>query len=73
MGGWLGAIEKPPNLAVPVVLGTPGTTGGGRTNADGQVLHVLGNSIAGLYVAGNVVAGTTGPDIQAQAAQSALE
>ncbi len=57
----LGTIEKPPFYALPIVLGTLGTKGGPKTNANGQVLHVLGGVIEGLYAAGNVMAGTSGP------------
>jgi hypothetical protein len=57
----LGTIERPPYFALPVVLGALGTKGGPRTNVDGQVLHVLGDAIQGLYAAGNVMAGVTGP------------
>ena len=57
----LGTIEKPPFFALPVHLGTLGTKGGPRTNANGQVLHVFGHPIEGLYAAGNVMAGVSGP------------
>ena len=39
---------------------TLGTKGGPRTNRDGAVLDVDGRVIAGLYAAGNVMAGPTG-------------
>lgn len=57
----LGTIEKPPFYALPVHLGTLGTKGGPRTNANGQVLHIFGHPIEGLYAAGNVMAGVSGP------------
>ena len=57
----LGTIEKPPYYALPVHLGTLGTKGGPRTNANGQVLHIFGHPIEGLYAAGNVMAGVSGP------------
>lgn len=37
-----------------------GTKGGPRTTAEGQVIAADGSSIAGLYAAGNVMAGPTG-------------
>jgi 3-oxosteroid 1-dehydrogenase len=37
-----------------------GTKGGPRTDGDGRVLHVNGEPIAGLYAAGNAMAGVTG-------------
>jgi len=57
----LGTIEKPPFYALPVHLGTLGTKGGPKTNANGQVLHIFGHPIEGLYAAGNVMAGVSGP------------
>ncbi|MBM3133386.1 MAG: FAD-dependent oxidoreductase [Chloroflexi bacterium] len=57
----LGTIEKPPFYALPVHLGCLGTKGGPRTNANGQVLHVFGHAIEGLYAVGNAMAGVSGP------------
>ena len=57
----LGTIENPPFFALPVHMGTLGTKGGPRTNANGQVLHIFGHAIEGLYAAGNVMAGVSGP------------
>lgn len=57
----LGTIEKPPFYALPVYPGALGTKGGPAVNTNGQVLHVSGNAIEGLYAAGNVMAGVTGP------------
>lgn len=57
----LGTIEKPPFYALPVHLGALGTKGGPRTNANGQVLHIFGHPVEGLYAAGNVMAGVSGP------------
>jgi len=57
----LGTIEKPPFFALPAHLGTLGTKGGPRTNANGQVLNISGQSFEGLYAAGNVMAGVSGP------------
>ena len=39
-----------------------GTKGGPRTNTKGQVLHVRGGVIPGLYAAGNTMAVVSGPD-----------
>jgi succinate dehydrogenase/fumarate reductase flavoprotein subunit len=57
----LGTIEKPPFYALQVHCGTLGTKGGPKTNKKGQVLHVSGKPIPGLYAAGNVAAGVSGP------------
>ena len=45
---------------MPVHVGSLGTKGGVRVNGDGQVLHVSGQPIDGLYAAGNVMAGISG-------------
>ena len=57
----LGTIEKPPFYALPVHLGTLGTKGGPRTNANAQVMGIDGRAIEGLYAAGNVMASVCGP------------
>ena len=57
----LGAIERPPYYALPISAHSAGTKGGPRTNARGQVLNVRGEAIAGLYAAGNTMAGVSGP------------
>jgi succinate dehydrogenase/fumarate reductase flavoprotein subunit len=57
----MGSIERPPFYALPVHPGTLGTKGGPVTNPSGQVLDVRGDAIAGLYAAGNVMAGISGP------------
>jgi succinate dehydrogenase/fumarate reductase flavoprotein subunit len=57
----LGAIEEPPFYALPLHLAAAGTKGGPRTNKQGQVLHVRGHAIPGLYAAGNAMAGVSGP------------
>jgi predicted oxidoreductase len=44
-----------------VYSGCLGTKGGPRTDTDAQVLDVDGAPIEGLYAAGNVMAGITGP------------
>jgi 3-oxosteroid 1-dehydrogenase len=57
----LGSIAKAPFCALQVHPGAIGTKGGARVNKDAQVLRVDGAPIAGLYAAGNVMAGVTGP------------
>ncbi len=57
----LGAIEKPPYYALPLHVAAAGTKGGPRTNARGEVMNVRGGVIAGLYAAGNAMAGVSGP------------
>ncbi|MGY4711645.1 FAD-dependent oxidoreductase [Mycolicibacterium sp. CBM1] len=59
-GKTLGPIDTAPYFAVPISIGSMGTKGGPRTDADGRVLHVSGTPIAGLYAAGNAMAGVTG-------------
>jgi succinate dehydrogenase/fumarate reductase flavoprotein subunit len=54
--GTLGPIDTPPFYAVPVAIGVTGTKGGPRTDRHGQVRHVLGGEIPGLYAAGNAMA-----------------
>lgn len=56
----LGPLTEPPFHAVPVHSGCLGTKGGPQTTVDGQVLHVSGVPMPGLYAAGNAMAGTTG-------------
>ncbi len=57
----LGTIEKGPFYALEVHPGAIGTKGGARVDDKANVLHVRGGAIAGLYAAGNVMAGITGP------------
>ncbi len=57
----LGTIEKPPFYAFPVYCGSIGTKGGPKINRHAQVLHASGQPIPGLYAAGNVAAGVSGP------------
>jgi 3-oxosteroid 1-dehydrogenase len=59
-GRTLGRIDTPPYFAVQVHGGTLGTKGGPQTNSDGEVIDVDGQTISGLYAAGNAMAGTTG-------------
>ena len=56
----LGTIEKGPFHALEVHPGAIGTKGGARVNGDAQVIGASGAPIAGLYAAGNVMAGVTG-------------
>jgi 3-oxosteroid 1-dehydrogenase len=57
----LGTIERGPFYAIQVHPGAIGTKGGARVNEQSQVLRVDGKPIPGLYAAGNVMAGITGP------------
>ena len=57
----LGAVEKPPFYALEVFPGSIGTKGGPRVTTDAEVLRADGAVIRGLYAAGNVMAGVTGP------------
>ena len=57
----LGTIEKPPFYTHLVPAHSCGTKGGPRTNTRGQVLHVRGRVIPGLYAAGNTMAVVSGP------------
>jgi succinate dehydrogenase/fumarate reductase flavoprotein subunit len=57
----LGTIERPPFYALEVFPGSIGTKGGPRVSVDAEVLRVDGAPLRGLYAAGNVMAGVTGP------------
>ncbi len=57
----LGSIAEPPFYALPVHAHSAGTKGGPKTNAKGEVIDLEGNSIPGLYAAGNVMANVSGP------------
>jgi 3-oxosteroid 1-dehydrogenase len=57
----LGTIERAPFYAIQVHPGAIGTKGGARTDEHARVLRVDGAPIDGLYAAGNVMAGITGP------------
>lgn len=57
----LGTIEKPPFYAWECHPGGVGTKGGPKTNTKGQVLHISGRPIPGLYAAGNVMSVVSGP------------
>lgn len=59
-GRTLGTVQEPPFYAVELHVGTIGTKGGPRTTVDGQVRHVSGKVIPGLYAAGNVMASALG-------------
>jgi 3-oxosteroid 1-dehydrogenase len=57
----LGPIEKPPFYALEVFPGSIGTKGGPRVTPDAEVIRADGTTLRGLYAAGNVMAGVTGP------------
>jgi succinate dehydrogenase/fumarate reductase flavoprotein subunit len=57
----LGTVGEGPFYALPVYVGSVGTKGGPRVDADGRVLHVGDRPIRGLYGAGNVIASPAGP------------
>jgi succinate dehydrogenase/fumarate reductase flavoprotein subunit len=57
----LGTVEHGPFYALPVHVGSVGTKGGPRVDADGRVLHVHDRPVPGLYGAGNVIASPAGP------------
>ena len=57
----LGTIEQAPFYALPVHLGSVGTSGGPRIDIHGRVQHVRDRPIPGLYGAGNAIASPAGP------------
>lgn len=56
----LGRVDTPPYFAVRVHPSTLGTKGGPRTTVDGEVVHVSGAPVEGLYAVGNAMAAPTG-------------
>jgi succinate dehydrogenase/fumarate reductase flavoprotein subunit len=56
----LGSLEQAPFHAVRVHMGMLGTNGGPQTDGRARVLDVDGETIPGLYGAGNVIASPTG-------------
>jgi len=56
----LGVIDQGPYYAVKMEAGALGTSGGPKTNGDGQVVDWDGNPIPGLYAAGNAMAAVLG-------------
>lgn len=56
----LGTLEVAPYYAVEIKMGVLGTNGGARTDVRARVLDHAGNTIPGLYAAGNVMAAPTG-------------
>jgi len=56
----LGRVDTAPYFAVQVHPSTLGTKGGPRTTIDGEVVHVSGASVPGLYAVGNAMAAPTG-------------
>jgi succinate dehydrogenase/fumarate reductase flavoprotein subunit len=57
----LGTVAKGPFYALEVHAGALGTKGGAKVSPHAQVVKVDGETIPGLYAAGNVMAGVTGP------------
>ncbi len=57
----LGTVEEGPFYALPVHIGSVGTKGGPRVDADGRIQHVHDRPVPGLYGAGNVIASPAGP------------
>ena len=57
----LGPIGGPPYYAIEVHVAVLGTSSGLRVDAEGRVLDVRGEPIAGLHAAGNTIAAPTGP------------
>ncbi|MEE2059137.1 FAD-dependent oxidoreductase [Rhodococcus artemisiae] len=56
----LGPLDEAPFYAVPLVSGALGTKGGPRVDPHARVLDLDGESIDGLYAAGNVMASPFG-------------
>jgi len=56
----LGPVLTAPFHALPLVAGALGTKGGPKTDVNGRVLDVRGQTIPGLYAVGNAMAGSTG-------------
>lgn len=56
----LGPVDEAPFYAIPIELGSLGTTGGPKTDTRGRVLSLEGGVIPGLYAAGNAMAAATG-------------
>lgn len=57
----LGELSRAPYYAVRLFLGTIGTKGGPKVDEHGRVRLAGGGVLPGLYAAGNVMAGITGP------------
>jgi 3-oxosteroid 1-dehydrogenase len=55
-GAGLAPLTEPPYTAVPILVGTLGTSGGVSTDAHARVLDRAGEPIPGLFAAGNVAA-----------------
>ena len=56
----LAPVDEPPFYAIPIELGSLGTTGGPKTDTRARVLSLEGGVIGGLYAAGNAMAAATG-------------
>jgi tricarballylate dehydrogenase len=52
---WANPLERPPFVAYAVTCGITFTFGGLKVNSDAQVLDEQGQSITGLYAAGELV------------------
>ena len=52
--GTLGPLDAPPYYALELTIGTLGTKGGPKVDADARVIDLDGYPIPGLYAAGNV-------------------
>lgn len=57
----MGTVEQGPFYAVEMLPSNIGTCGGPKVSPRGEVLDKNGNTIAGLYAAGNATAGFSGP------------
>ena len=55
----LGPLDEPPFYAVAIRIGALGTSGGPRTDERGRVLARSGETVPGLWAAGNVMAAPT--------------
>ena len=56
----LAPLTQAPYFAVEIKMGTLGTNGGAKTDGKARVLDHDGNTIPGLFAAGNVMSGPTG-------------
>jgi hypothetical protein len=60
VGATLGPLDTPPFYAVPIEIGSLGTSGGPKTDTTCRVLSTDGGVIPGLFAAGNAMAAPTG-------------
>lgn len=68
----VGAIERPPFVALAVVPTPLGTSAGVRTNADAQALDAQGRPVPGLYACGNDMESPFGGEYPGAGAQLGL-